>query len=707
MGLFTWLFGKKQSGTGILSDSLNLRRAMLAVAEIGATAKTGSQARQAMAEMVAVLERGGGDHEPTRAVAARVRSTVSKMSDVDDAVAVEACHMLAQGLTETARRIEEAQSRMTGRSAVVNRRSALPERNRHVDDIPFTTFRGFLKRHAQEELNPLEEELFDFLFPRFHDDNGAKKAHEQWKAHPLTATLSPLVEVVPGDTRHRRFAGANFPRSCYFTVCTDETGDDRQTMVHELRAYRDPSRSGMVEVIDLARGCSLQIGETVHEIPTQRAVGVLLHDLDLVPPELRQLPFRRLPDLRGKPLHFYRFPYAVEMKCVERTIDLRLPRVRDWFFRTFRSPNWTAPPLPGVEPDYTTAYSRFHFENEKPPTPASFTEMLPTLLNPDLGGGSIADTGSVLLHVAHELRQHGCGALIFPSARSDASVVFVNGTMTQFFGWNLVWYEGAPVYGENVHLTTFAPNPWAWVKLPAGVQANLAPEETEYTGSLVIQGMVNHWADDYLGQIDALAVAREIHGPKRKSGIPPDWVAFTLGALSIRWLFLVAEGLAPEKVHRSVLEMIGLSLPYNSYYASGRILELWADVQTTGQADPRQLAGVCFEVADRLGRNLSKVHDRPELSNLVLLGCYLELFRTCLLCFQRQRITTGPLPTYPPADVAKCRTLGDVLLEEVNAFFSKHQALERIRSADVVAVLERGANLIDRCRNHLKTQGGE
>ncbi len=156
-----------------------------------------------------------------------------------------------------------------------------------MDDIPFTTFRGFLKRHAQEELNALEQSLFDFLFPRFGDDNGAGKVFERWKAHPLTAVLKPLVEVVPGDTRYRRFAGANFPRSRYFAVCADESGDDRQTMVHELRAYRDPVRSGMVEVIDLARGCSLRLGDAVEQIPAQRAIGVLLHDLDLLPPQLR------------------------------------------------------------------------------------------------------------------------------------------------------------------------------------------------------------------------------------------------------------------------------------------------------------------------------------------------------------------------------------------------------------------------------------
>ncbi len=351
----------------------------------------------------------------------------------------------------------------------------------------------------------------------------------------------------------------------------------------------------------------------------------------------------------------------------------------------------------------STCFRRsFGFENEKPPTPATFAQMLPTLLNPDLGGGSIADTGSVLLYIAHELRQLGCGALIFPSARADASVVFSNGALTQFSGWNLVWYDGAPLFAENVRLTTLVANPWAWVLLPPGVKVNLAPEGNEYAGSLVVQGMVNHWAEDYLGQIEALKVAREAHGPPEKSDVPPAWVAFTLGALSLRWLSMVLERESPDSVQRSVLEMIGLSLPHNAYYASGRILELWADVRTTGEADPSHLANTCLEVAERLGRNLSKAHDRPELAHLVLLGCYLELFRTCLLCFQAQGITTGPLPSYPPADVAQCSSLGSALREEVTTFFSRHRTLEQTPAAEMPAVADRAAALIDRCRNQLK-----
>jgi len=59
----------------------------------------------------------------------------------------------------------------------------------HGHKIPFTTFSGFLKQHAQQKLDTLEQELFDFLFPRFQDDNEAHKAYEKWKSDKLIVPL--------------------------------------------------------------------------------------------------------------------------------------------------------------------------------------------------------------------------------------------------------------------------------------------------------------------------------------------------------------------------------------------------------------------------------------------------------------------------------------------------------------------------------------
>jgi hypothetical protein len=187
-----------------------------------------------------------------------------------------------------------------------------------------------------------------------------------------------------------------------------------------------------------------------------------------------------LPGLNGSEIFLYLFPYRVLKRIVDRVIDLRLPDVREWFYRTFRIPTDAADAhtvdfaLANLNP--TIAHSRFHFENGVAPVPDSFWAMLPTLVNPDLGGGSPADTGSSLLMVGHWMRQHNTAALVFPSARCDAAAVFESGTLKNWQGWNFVDFGDAPLFGyRGTHVTTFVMSPWAWVKFPAGVRLHVPP----------------------------------------------------------------------------------------------------------------------------------------------------------------------------------------------------------------------------------------
>jgi hypothetical protein len=85
-----------------------------------------------------------------------------------------------------------------------------------LDKIPFRTFDGFVKQHAHDLLSPREQALFDFLFPAFQGTSDSQDAYEQARSDPLWKAVSPLIIMLPGDRRPRRFAGYNFPRQRYF-----------------------------------------------------------------------------------------------------------------------------------------------------------------------------------------------------------------------------------------------------------------------------------------------------------------------------------------------------------------------------------------------------------------------------------------------------------------------------------------------------------
>jgi hypothetical protein len=91
--------------------------------------------------------------------------------------------------------------------------------------------------------------------------------------------------------------------------------------------------------------------------------------------------------------------------------------------------------------------------------------MLPTLINPDLGGGNVGDTGGTLLMIGNYLRKHSVAAMIFPSARCDTAAAFDQGGLAHFQGWNLVDLRAAPPLGK-ARLTNFGAQPMGVDKPP-------------------------------------------------------------------------------------------------------------------------------------------------------------------------------------------------------------------------------------------------
>ncbi len=422
--------------------------------------------------------------------------------------------------------------------------------------IPFTRFRGPLKRLELSHLSANERVVFEALFPRF---------------------LEPLFgsQVLP-----RRFAGFRFPRRRYYTLCLTESGNDDHTLAHELRAYRNPATSGMVEVVDLTEvgGITFASGERI-ELRRGHALGVLVHDLERMPPEYQGIERKELRSRAGEHADLIRLPFVGYEGELEQVIDLRLPHVRDWFLETFRdrkAPDglWWADVSDSPEAarrmmedaiDSVIAHSRFHLERGRAPLPNSFAEMLPTLVNPDLGGGGASSTGSTLHAIGHWLRAHGAEGLIYPSARSDA---FVRRGGREFSGWCLVDYRNVAA-DRGVSWSAIVSSPWCWTALPRGVLATFTDD------GFSVDGMVRYWAEDYLHQVHSMRLAEsELALPPRALGRFTDFEAWKLGVWLLRWLSIAIASGDVDRVQFALRMLTGLAVRHDLYRLAGRAQEL-------------------------------------------------------------------------------------------------------------------------------------
>jgi len=585
--------------------------------------------------------------------------------------------------------------------------------------VPFRTFTGSLKQLAPDDLSPTQQALFDLLFPAFRGSSAADEAFAAAQQNPLATAMAPFIQVAPGERRPRRYAGFDFPRSRYFAVCADG-GGDAQTLAHELRAYRDPIDVGMVEVLDLANGCVLSVRESTTRLAAQEALAVLVHEPQRLPAPVRGLAHQTLPGLAGEPLEVHLFPYRVTRVTVEKTIDLRYPEVRDWLYKTFRVPSdeagaAAAPDFgPGLTP--TTARSRFTFENARPPVPDSFWSMLPTLINPDLGGGNPGDTGSTFVMIGHWMRQNGVGGLVYPSARCDVAAVFQDGALTQWQGWNLLDYRGAtPPCGAGAHVVTFVMSPWAWTSLPPGTRLHVAADSSRLAGSFAVENMVNYWAQDYLGQLKALAVARAEHGrevPRSERRASHDGLpfrAFQMGALSLRWLRLAVQQVPAKGIESSIQELQGLALPYAGFPITGRILEQWPDVRR-GETTVNTAVASALTVGDLLSHCFQKEHAGQEIDKLVRIGADLELILLFLAMRERAGKQHGGMDHTEgflrEAGAALATSwLGESLRGGIAGFH--RSALQAVREGggQVGAKLAEGERLQRSVYDHLRSRG--
>jgi hypothetical protein len=275
---------------------------------------------------------------------------------------------------------------------------------------PLTGLSIWAKQVNAELLNDLGKKALNFAFTGFFD-RGAIET----RPNPIRQLAEEYgVRYGFDPTTARRFAGdKSLPRGRYYTLCNDAAGLDGGTLVRELRAYYNPSVAGIVQIFDLTdpRDRAKVFGR-----PDLRSLSHQNIVLVFLPVRHRANPFVK--EVHGdRPAALaVTLPLEVRPMQVERTIDLRVPHVADWFTRTITS-------IDGAFP-FRSALD-------------SFEDLLPELLLQQIGGGATSKIAGLWL------RQHSIGALVYPSSRTDCGVEVRDGQVIGYRGWNLLDYRHA------------------------------------------------------------------------------------------------------------------------------------------------------------------------------------------------------------------------------------------------------------------------
>jgi hypothetical protein len=296
---------------------------------------------------------------------------------------------------------------------------------------PFTEVELILKQINPADLSDLGRDALNQAFTGFYDE--AENIQEEQEMQEFLNNRfgefglkfsKPSEKIQPGESKsYRRYAGdSGLPRGRYYSVCADESGNDNGTLLQEIRAYNNPLKAGLVSVLDSTDRESRE--------EAFRWVGNYSPHLIIkfVPiwgeqPELAQQQLAKLD--KTYDLFQVHIPMRVTREVRKKVLDLRQPEAAEWFTREFTR-------LPS-NPD-----SPVKIADTRPPL-NSFFELLPTLLEQGLGGSDQLNAAGTWL------RALGAQGLIFPSARTDASVTFERKKLVSSTGFNFVDYSNAPL----------------------------------------------------------------------------------------------------------------------------------------------------------------------------------------------------------------------------------------------------------------------
>ena len=177
-------------------------------------------------------------------------------------------------------------------------------------------------------------------------------------------------------------------------------------------------------------------------------------------------------DLGAAAEQLYVVETRVDMYTIDNVIDLRLPDTQKWFFEHFKD----------GDGDFLVKTGG---------TAHSFYDLLPTLMHPTLGGCDVTHA------IGSWMRSNGVNALVFPSARSDASVTIRDGELVDWHGWNLVDYRSA----QDLPVVEKTSNAGGWPNfLQTGVAVEVAVDG-QIAGSWRVTGVQTQY-DGLADQID-------------------------------------------------------------------------------------------------------------------------------------------------------------------------------------------------------------
>lgn len=292
-------------------------------------------------------------------------------------------------------------------------------------DPPLENIVAMSRQVSTSTFDRVQHAVFTSCFPFFEDqvelDNEPEMDNDSLK-------LS-LSDKFRSSRRCRRYAGDvlsffrrsewDLPRGRYYAL-TSPDGNDYGALASELRIYAHPTGiAGVVDGYNLHAMSQLGLKERQERI----YVGVKV-DSALFRAVARLMNAEKLLDMakeRRDSVFSLEFPTIATELRISNVLDLRRPSARDWLFSTFRS---GFPALTGIQEA---------FKGD------SFYHMLPALMNTVRGGSYLTQAIGLLL------RRCRVDALIYPSARYDVRVVIENGEPTDWQGWHLVRYTGAPL----------------------------------------------------------------------------------------------------------------------------------------------------------------------------------------------------------------------------------------------------------------------
>lgn len=494
-----------------------------------------------------------------------------------------------------------------------------------MDTLPKTTFSGYLKQLSVGKLSERELALFDMLFPQFRSPLSVPTTSylglKQKKS--TSGDLATLQRIVA--LHSRRFSGIAFPENRYYTLSKEYLGRVDQTLAHELRAYRNPRDVGYCDVLDICAkevilGFETSKGKIFEEFVPENAIAVIVHDFDKMPKKLQRLCIKTFRLGMNNHIGLFKFPYENRLTKIEGVIDLRFPFVRDWFFKRFAN---SAEEYGRTHVKSFIANSRFHLESGIPRQVKSFWDMLPTLVNPILGGGHIDSTGSTLQYIAHTLQHESVAAFIYPSARADVMVTVENGEISDFEGWNLVDYRNITERFSGAKVHTVDQNPWCWQSLPSGAVLKIAPVHDKLDGSFSIAGIVDYSAMHYIQQCDAVKQIKLRTPELFERGIlrhfTKPYIAWQLGSSLNRW---IRSAYSSENFKQDLMDTFGYATLLDVYDIVGRIDDL---AKTSSKDWVNDALTTVSEIGAAISTELDKHGYEELLSGIFILATNLEL----------------------------------------------------------------------------------